>query len=146
MLLSDLFEILCPVTVEPELLFSKRVESLHDTLNASLEPLFECTVVLIPSLDNELMMLSVSNLYFLTNLCLCRICWRLWVLGIDWHWLHWYFLNCNMLIISNDYVLDPCNVQTEKRNRSRRYLLQVLATFSCFSLICPVSMIKLLRI
>ena len=93
MFLSDFFEVLRPVTVKSEFFLPQGVKSLHDSLDASLESVLELRVVLVPSLDYELVMLGIGDLDILTYLSLLLIYWWLRVFRVNRDWHYWHFLN-----------------------------------------------------
>ncbi len=60
--------------------------------------MLELCVVLIPSLDYELVMLGIGDLDILTDLSLLLIYWWLRVFRVNRDWYYWYFLNYSKLL------------------------------------------------
>ena len=74
MFLSNFEKILVPVDVEPVFLFSKLVILGHYFFDGGLKSDFEVLVILVPSFDDGLVMVSVHHF----NLTGQLVLWHLW--------------------------------------------------------------------
>ena len=145
--LSDFFEVLWPVTVKSEFFLPQSVKSLHDSLDTSLESVLELSVVLIPSLDYELVMLGIGYLDILTDLSLLLIYWGLRVFRVNRDWHYWHFLNYSLLSTFGikSYSWSLCSGRIERQSQSQRYCCLVLAICENCALRCLTSKPTLLR-